>query len=122
MSRQQIVAILGEPEFTLHEVYLNYASKGLQLVLVGREPNKLGMIIANPYDAASLTRHEFPGQTDKGIQIGSSEQEVTDAYGQPDPRRPNIPAHLHYAAYENLGLSIGFLDGKVSQITASRTD
>lgn len=58
---------------------------GLQLVLVGREPDKLGMIIAKPMDLVSLTRNDFSGQTNYGVQMGSSEQQVRDAYGAPDP-------------------------------------
>lgn len=121
MSREQIVAILGEPEFTLHKVYLCYPSKGLQLVLVGREPDKLGMIIANPSDAASLTRNDFRGRTDKGIRMGSSKQEVRDAYGEPDAPLPRDEGmHADVFRYEKLGMMFGFTDSKVQQIVLSR--
>jgi hypothetical protein len=123
MSREQIVAILGEPEFTLHEEYLGYPSKGLQLSLGGREADKLGWIVANPGDAASLVQHDFRGQTDKGIRIGSSSRAVADAYGKPDPPLPSDKDHpqLHVARYETLGLMFSFVDDKVAQIFASRT-
>ena len=125
MSREQIVAILGEPEFTIRGVYLSYPSKGLQLVLVGREPDKLGMIIANPGDAASLVRNEFLGQTDNGIRTGSSTQDVFDAYGKPDtplPSDKNMPKGLKIARYEKLGMMFSFVDDKVKQIIATRTN
>ena len=125
MSREQIVAILGEPEFTMYDSYLCYPSKGLQLVLVGREPDKLGMIIANPADAASLTRNEFPGQTDKGIRIGSSEKQVRDTYGEPDaplPSDKDVPKQLKIARYKNLGIQFEFTDDKLAQIIAVRTN
>ena len=115
MSREEIVAILGEPETTLHGVYLNFASRGVQLVLVGREPDRLGTIIANPWDAGSLTRHDFSGQTDKGVRIGSSESEVRQKYGVPDAnRRPGT------LAYDSVGISFGLVDDKVAQIIVVR--
>lgn len=126
MTKDQIVGILGEPEFTLHKVYLNYPSLGLQLVLNGRGPKgreTLGLIIANPWDAASLTRREFPGGTPEGIRIGSSVQQVHDAYGEPDPAQPSDqapPDGPHLARYGKQALMFGFLDGKVAQIVMSR--
>jgi hypothetical protein len=122
MSRKEIVAILGEPEVTLHDTYLGYLSKGLQLALGGDE---LGMIIANPSDAASLVRNEFPGQTEKGIRIGSSWEEVLERYGEPDPPLPSDrgnPAEMGFARYEKLGLMFSFANDKVAQIFASRID
>ncbi|MFN0055051.1 MAG: hypothetical protein ACKV0T_23000 [Planctomycetales bacterium] len=124
MTRDQIVGILGEPEFTLHKVYLNYPSMGLQFVLQGPEGNEtLGLIIANPWDAASLTRRDFPGETSKGIRIGSSVQQVHDAYGKPDPAHPGDkapPDGPHIARYGKQSLMFGFVDGKVAQIVMSR--
>jgi hypothetical protein len=93
---------------------------GLQLVLGGREPDNLGMIIANPYDAASLTRNEFPGQTDTGIRIGSTKQDVVDVYGEPDPRLPSDKPSSFPARYNKLALMFSFVDGKVAQIIAGR--
>ena len=119
MSREQIVAVLGEPESTIGEMYLGYPSKGLQLVLVGREPDKLGMIIANPMGALSLTRNEFPGQTDKGIGMGSTFQEVRDAYGEPDPPLPGERI-VDCARYDQPEIMFVFVDGKVVQIIAGR--
>jgi len=121
MSREQIVAILGEPEFTNLGAYLCYPSRGLQLILVGREPDRLGMIIANPMDLVALTRNEFPGQTDKGIRMGSSEQQVREAYGAPDPPLPTDKGQ-GIARYGKLAIMFGFVDGKVQQIIAERTD
>ncbi len=122
MSRDEIVAILGEPEVVLHDTYLGYLSMGLQLVTGGPELDELEMIIANPGDAASNVRHEFPGQTDKGIRIGSSWQEVIDAYGQPDPPLPSTPAYMKLVGYEKLGLSFSFVEDKVAQIFVSRVN
>ncbi len=121
MSRDEIVALIGEPEFTQHDVYLCYPSIGLQLVLVGREPDKLGLIIANPGDAPSLMQHDFPGKTDKGIGIGSTIKQVLTAY--PDfimEKHEKIP--LVSFSNESLGLKIWLSEGKVGQIMAVRVD
>ena len=124
MSRKEIVAILGEPEVVLHDTYLGYLSLGLQLVTGGPELDKLEMIIANPSDAASHVRNDFPGETDKGIRIGSSWQAVIDAYGQPDPPLPSDKDHpqIKSARYEKLSLAFSFVDDKVAQIFASQVD
>lgn len=119
MTRDQIVAILGEPEFVQFDVYLNYPSKGLQLNLTGPAMT-LGMIVANPHDAANLTRHEFPGQTDRGIRIGSPRAEVIAAYGPADPPLPSDrPGGPDIARYEKLRLMFTFGNGKVAQIFAN---
>ena len=126
LTKDQIVGILGEPEFTLHKIYLNYPSMGLQLVLNGPGPEgreTLGMIIANPWDAAGLTRRDFPGSTPEGIRVGSSVQQVRDAYGEPDPAQPSDkapPDGPHLARYGKQALLFGFVDGKVAQIVMSR--
>jgi hypothetical protein len=115
MSRKEIVALWGEPELVLYDTYLCYLSKGLQLVLVGREPpDSFGLIIANPGDAASLTRNDFPGQTDKGIRMGSSEQQIIDAYGEPDAKEKH--SHSTSVGYSKLRLGFSLADGKVVQI------
>jgi hypothetical protein len=114
MSRDEIVAVLGEPDSTLHGAYLNYASLGLQVILVGREPDKLGMIIANPDDAGSLNRHDFRGKTAEGIGIGSSQPDLAEAYGMPPSFRDRV------ATYEKLGISFSFTNEKISQITMER--
>jgi hypothetical protein len=123
MARDEIVAILGEPDFTQHNIYLNYPSLGLQLVLVGREPDKLGLIIANPMDLDALTRNEFPGQTDKGIRIGSTRKEVIAAYGKfSPPKAEDKQTRQMWEGYDDLNLSFSFVNGKVGQIIAARKD
>jgi hypothetical protein len=125
MSREEIESVFGKPEFLIGEMCLCYPSEGLQLVLVGREPDKLGLIIANPMDAANLTRNEFAGQTDKGIRIGSSADEVIAAYGESDPLGPgeHPPSYpIGVVGYGRLNLTFRFTHGRVKQIIAARVD
>ncbi len=75
---------------------------------------------------------EFDGQTSKGIKMGSSEQEVLDAYGQPsemaiwENRRPRPVGEKEVKITEtmmlwrNLGLRIYIRDDKVYQIDISK--
>jgi len=49
----------------MYDQYLCYPSKGLQLILNGGNPSTFKSIIANPADAASRVRNDFPGQTDR---------------------------------------------------------
>jgi outer membrane lipoprotein-sorting protein len=124
MTRAEIVQLLGAPEFTLHKTYLNYPSMGLQLALLGPEGREtLGMIIANPWDAANLTKRDFPGNTAEGISMGSTVEQVHEAYGEPDPPptgKSALPEGLHMDGYGKRGLSFGYTDGKVAQIIMSR--
>ena len=118
LSKQDIVALLGQPDFTYPRppagTYLVYQSLGIQLVLTGRAHGKLGMIDTNPTDAAN-SHNGFPGQTDKGIRIGSGRDAVTESYGNPDSG-PNP------VIYKKLGLTFYFSGDKVSEIVASRTN
>ncbi|HEX4794924.1 MAG TPA: hypothetical protein VH370_14080 [Humisphaera sp.] len=121
MARAQVVAILGEPEFTMYDSLLCFPSKGLQLVFNAGNPSTFQSIIANPADAASRVRNDFPGQTDKGIRIGSSKQEVLDAYGEPDPLPPGYDKRIDMASYNiKLGIQFNFIEGKVDWIYAQK--
>ncbi len=70
-----------------------------------------------------ITFHgEFNGQTSKGIKMGSSEQEVLDAYGQPSDMSigENRGRNTETMWWRNLGLRITIIDGKVYQIDISK--
>jgi hypothetical protein len=80
--------------------------------------------------------HDFPGQTDKGIRIGSTPQEVIAAYGKPDNPfevDPKVPASvvtkgheeleiMTVARYEKLGMNFTFVNGKLARIVVLRTE
>lgn len=121
MTRDEVVAIFGEPETVQFDVYLGYPSQGFQLVMAG-PGETFGFVIANPMDAASLTRHEFPGQTDKGIRIGSTEQDVRTAYGAPDPQSAEVRPPSAMLRYDSLGLAFVCMQGKVVQIQVAQTE
>lgn len=116
MSSQEISEILGEPEFVQHDSYLCYPSKGLQFIVGG---NELQTIIANPGDAPSLVQHDFPGRTDKGMGIGSTMEQLMEAYPNLKPRHYNgIPViDMHDEAS---GITFGTVDGVVGQIRMIR--
>ncbi|MEW4451483.1 hypothetical protein AB1L30_02250 [Bremerella sp. JC817] len=121
-TRAEIVAEFGEPEFTLLNDYLCYPSLGMQLVLTGREPDKLGMIIANPADAANLQKNPFPGRTEEGIRIDSTREQVIAAYGEPDAPQKNSPQHpvLQDLGYAAKRIRFILLEDKVAQIILAR--
>ncbi|MCA9123337.1 MAG: hypothetical protein H6822_08305 [Planctomycetaceae bacterium] len=115
MSRDEIAAILGEPEFVQHGTYLCYPSKGLQFIIA---VGKLQTIIANPGDAPSLVQRDFPGKTDSGIGIGSTVAQLTAAYPNLQQKKyKGIP--VVDMVDEKLGLFFGTVDGKVGQIRAT---
>jgi hypothetical protein len=133
MSRDEIVAIMGEPETeqavaisvgpetTAPATNLNYSSLGLQLLILGDEPGKLHWLIANPVDEYSQPRHDFVGQTDTGIRMGASVQDVIDAYGVPDAPVPGDSTHGVVVRYEKIGTMFSFANGKLIQIMTGRS-
>ncbi|GAA4421754.1 hypothetical protein [Bremerella cremea] len=121
-TRAEIAAEFGEPELTLFNDYLCYPSLGMQLVLTGREPDKLGMIIANPADAANLRKNPFPGRTEEGIRIDSTREQVIAAYGEPDAPHKNSPQHpvVQDLSYGAKRIRFILLEDKVAQIILAR--
>ena len=114
MSRREIVAILGEPEVTIDsENRLEYPSLGLQLLLTGNERlGQLGIIIASN---RSAYQHSFPGQTEQGIRIGSTREEVIAAYGE--LRRSSGESVI---SYPWRGLTFTFAQGRVVEMSVAR--
>ncbi|RCS55910.1 hypothetical protein DTL42_00525 [Bremerella cremea] len=114
MSRSEIVAILGEPEVTINSEYtLKYPSMGLELQLAGHvQLGRLGIIVVSNRGAY---QHSFPGQTEEGIRIGSTREEVIAAYGEPS-RHSNAAL----ISYPWNGLTFSFAKGRVVEISVAR--
>ncbi len=118
MSRDELVAIMGEPEIDQFGTYLSYPSSGVQFCLTGRRPDRIGLIILNPADAANLKRHDFPGKTVEGIGIGSTREEVIAAFGEPDKESDRVPANVaaQQLYYKDHAIVFGLPGGKVLQV------
>lgn len=118
MSRDELVAIMGEPEIDQFDTYLSYPSIGVQFCLTGRRPDRIGLIILNPADAANLKRHDFPGKTAEGIGIGSTREEVIAAFGKPDKESDQVPANVaaQRIYYKDHAILFSLPGGKVVQI------
>jgi hypothetical protein len=119
-TRAEIVAAFGEPEHEQFDVYLNYPSRGLQLVLAGAEAGRLGLIIANPADAANANRHAFAGATREGVRIGSTAAEIVAAYGPADAPPAGEPPRAEQLLYGRLGTQFVLMNGRVAQMIVGR--
>ena len=89
-----------------------------QLILTGPSQS-LGLIIANPFDAANRVRNGFPGQTAEGIRIGSSYKYVREVYGKPDRGNARQIGGPSKYDYDREALQFGFMNGEVAQIIIS---
>lgn len=119
MNRAEVIAILGEPESSMTSEYiLDYPSWGLQLQLVGHQ--QLGMLGIIKANSKSQHRNPFPGQTEEGIKIGSTREEIIAAYGQPE-KSIDSEQSASYLSYPWKGLTFRLLEGKLDDITVART-
>lgn len=86
MTREQVVAALGEPD-QADAARLMYFSRGLVLMMGGE--NALHAIHAfGKSRERSSASHDFPGQSDLGIRIGSTRADVIAKYGEPTEVTP----------------------------------
>ncbi len=120
MTREELVAAVGEPQ---RKVGLAYEYLDLGFAVLLDDQGQVGCIMcgdANPSGSPLVKR--FKGQTPEGIGMGSSPEEVTQAYGEPDSRSLN-PYDLRGVSttkYRTLGVDLIFCDNKLVHIVISR--
>lgn len=100
-GRDQVIAAFGQPDrIDANGADLQYFSKGFS---VGVFP-KAGMRTLNCYTKAAFAGHfrvnDFAGQTDRGIRMGSTREQVVSAYGEPD--KTTRAGQFTYLEYEGL--------------------
>lgn len=110
MDQTEIETHLGPPNFKEGDSIFQYTG----LAIIGKDGN---VYIITCGDATSTTsRHatDCPCQTTEGIQIGSTKQDVLNAYGEPDKQRDanTVPGAKHIL-YRDKAMIIGLVDDKV---------
>jgi hypothetical protein len=121
MSREQVVERFGEPEEksgSKRQTLRNgvdweteswhYNSQGF-LITFANPPGGLSSVLCRP---ASFTRRAFQGRTEEGIGLGSSPEDVRNAYGNPSDEQP-IRDGLGTYNYPDKRLMVGFVNGTV---------
>lgn len=122
MSLDEVKKLLGEPEKVIpvgdRGANVEYYSRGYGMFV----SETLGVVTINalsqPFFAVRV--REFAGRTDKGVRIGSTEDDVRRAYGEPssvdDPQEPGRPKDLYY---NDLNGWFSLWKGKVYSMTFS---
>ena len=85
MPMEDVKAQLGDPDIITGSV-LHYQSRGFAILPNGKD-NTVGAIMMGDTEGGILTQL-FKGQTQKGIIMGASREEVIDAYGPPVTKQP----------------------------------
>jgi hypothetical protein len=119
MSLEEVKKLLGEPDKVIpvgeHGANVAYYSRGYGIFVSGT----LGVttISAHSQLGMAVKVRDFAGQTEKGIRIGSTEEAVRKAYGEPsrvdDPQGPGSPKVLYY---DNLSGWFSLWQGKVHSL------
>jgi outer membrane lipoprotein-sorting protein len=95
-----VTKILGKPEAIANEAFWEYPSKGLSVTIAPGTDLGVLMITASSKKAGNVANiHDFAGQTDKGIVIGSTRAQVEAAYGKAD-KIDNADPDLSTLSYE----------------------
>lgn len=97
----------ADPKYTFDE--LQYDSRGFRL----RVSSKDGLTAIHCFDANAMgpRARKFLGTTPKGVSIGSTWDEVLEAYGE-----PTIKLDHQSAIYRNPAINFDFKNGKVASI------
>jgi hypothetical protein len=119
MSQAEVEGVLGRPDSVVSGgAGLVYAAKGFTVTIYPKlgvqavtclTPKSAGPMIA------SLV--PFKGRTAEGIRIGSKQEEIVAAYGQPDSLEASGPQTV--LVFKQFGLTFVLLDDKVEQISCA---
>lgn len=110
MSAAEVLQAFGQPDEIDETTQLyRYASRGIDLFI---HP-QLGLYgaICRTQGVYPRRLRDFSGQTDRGVQMGSSEEEILQAYGEP-AERAGSPGN-RTLKYNNPSIAFSLHDNKV---------
>ena len=120
MTPEQLTAALGEPKFkNPHGITegWRYPTLGIEVLLTkGKVRGVACGGLAGHNDAMVQA---FTGKTPEGIGMGSSEDDVVKAYGQPESSR-DLPATSRQLTYRKPYATFTLIAGKVTGIETTR--
>lgn len=107
-DQAEITEILGEPDFMLGDELYQYTG----LVVVAREGNIYSFQCGDAKGPGTRHSEQCPCRTAEGIGVGSSEQEIIAAYGEPTHRSTNRQGDARIG-YRSKGMGLLLRDDKV---------
>lgn len=111
MTTDEIIQVLGQPDWIGDDAELMYYSRGFTL----KVPSD-GELMVSCFNQASMGTmvRDFVGRTEEGIKLGDTREEVIEVYGKPEINRHD---HLHYV---ELGWMFNFKDNKIYRFSPER--
>jgi len=114
MSVEQMKEIMGEPDMVLGETVFQYPGFALT---APRDQKVTGIMCGDPNPADSSRVAECRCKTTEKIGIGSSENEIIAAYGQPSLRRPGPINNSIELIYRDMRMKFLLYEDKVAHMT-----
>jgi hypothetical protein len=102
MSPQEVEKLLGPPSQKKYQWQWHYPQRGLTIFFGPK-----GVKIITCYSSRAITdpeAHDFAGKTPEGIGIGSTENDIIQAYGPPKKRRESTGTV--YLEYDQLAFTL----------------
>jgi len=102
-----IVEVLGDPDFKMGDQIYQYAG----FAVIAREGKVYSFQCGDAKGPGSRHWEECPCRTEEGIGIGSSEQDILEAYGEPNMRPPSQDKTVLF--YRSTGTSFMLRENEV---------
>ena len=121
MTKDQVIKLLGKPEVDMLGT-LSYPSRGFDINIdQQRGVRMINCCTKEIYSSLPMVKNagDFKGATNKGIKIGSTEQQIIAAYGNPTRKGKGIRGG-HSLRYKDLGANFELQNGKLVQIMLSK--
>ena len=121
MTKPEVVAVLGEPDRIPEESedsWWCYDRDGFTVIFSVDTPTPIALLLEGGSVRHPEARENFRAMAPDGIGIGSSRDEVTAAFGHPDPHQfEDRDTHL---VFGTAGISFTLEDDRVVQIRVER--
>ncbi|MHC4645470.1 MAG: hypothetical protein ACYTBJ_08205 [Planctomycetota bacterium] len=115
MSKEQIIAVLGEPDkMEGGGIALFYQSKGLTMLLDRRKGLHEINCWSSEHPMSLPDVATYKGKTEKGIGMGATREQIVAAYGAPNSAVTKL--NMETLSYASLKASFGLFQNKVVNI------
>jgi outer membrane lipoprotein-sorting protein len=124
MTQEEVIEVLGQPHAIKptargKTTSLDYRTRGFSII-VDRQDGFMTLSCQEHSKAAFYAR-SFKGQTDKGIRLGDSRDDIVEAYGAPDSeaaKRKGYKGDGNMLMYYASGMQFSLMKNRVTMIMA----
>lgn len=123
MTKEEVIKVLGQPHTvkptpTGKGEQLDYRTRGFSIIVDSQDG--FAIISCRDSQKGALYARAFKGQTDKGIRIGDSRDEIVRAYAEPDVETAKSKKHKgdsNTLSYHSLGMQFMLVKDRLVWIT-----